>query len=128
MPNLVPSNHSIMNNQVTHFLLTPLLKDCIEVILPVLTKMVNLSLQSGVFPTEWKLALVIPLIKKFGLETICNNYRPVSNLPFVSKLVERAALHQDGGHIQTNCPLPVCASAYRWITVTVCYINCLSTR
>ncbi len=92
---------------------TPLLKDCIEVILPVLTKMVNLSLQSGVFPTEWKLALVFPLIKKFGLETICNNYRPVSNLPFVSKLVERAALHQDGGHIQTNCPLPVCASAYR---------------
>ncbi len=92
---------------------TPLLKDCIEVILPVLTKMVNLSLQSGVFPNEWKLALVIPLIKKFGLETILSNFRPVSNLPFVSKLVERAVVQQDNGHIQANCPLPLCASAYR---------------
>ncbi len=92
---------------------TALLKECLDVILPVLTKMVNLSLQTGVFPNEWKLALVIPLIKKFGLDTIFKNYRPVSNLPFVSKLVERAAVCQDNGHIEANCPLPTCASAYR---------------
>ncbi len=92
---------------------TSLLKDCLDVILPVLTKMVNLSLQTGVFPNEWKLALVIPLIKKFGLDTISKNYRPVSNLPFVSKLVERAAICQDNSHIEANCPLPTCASAYR---------------
>ena len=92
---------------------TPLLKECIHVILPLLTRMINLSLQTGIFPMEWKLALVIPLIKKFGLELILPSYRPVSNLPFVSKLAERAVISQENPHIQANCPLPTCASAYR---------------
>ncbi len=92
---------------------TPLLKECIDVILPLLTKMINLSLQTGIFPMEWKLALVIPLIKKFGLELLLPNYRPVSNLPFVSKLVEKAAISQENPHIQSNCPLPDMVSAYR---------------
>ncbi len=92
---------------------TPLLKECIDIVLPLLTKMVNLSLQTGVFPNEWKLALVLPLIKKFGLELIFNNFRPVSNLSFVSKLVERAALKQEISHVQNNSPLPICTSAYR---------------
>ncbi len=92
---------------------TDLLKQCIDTILPVLTKMVNMSLQSGHFPEEWKLALVIPLIKKFGLELLLPNFRPVSNLPFVSKLTERAVIQQESIHMQENCPLPLCSSAYR---------------
>ena len=64
---------------------THLLKQNIDIILPVLTKMINMSLQTGVFPEEWKLALVLPLIKKLGLECIFPNYRPVSNLPYPSK-------------------------------------------
>ena len=47
---------------------TSLLKGHISILLPLITKMVNLSLQTGVFPNEWKLALVTPLIKKPGLE------------------------------------------------------------
>ncbi len=90
---------------------TPLLKECIDIMLPILTRMVNLSLQSGVFPEEWKLALIIPLIKKLGLELIFNSFRPVSNLPFVSKLVERAAISQENPHIEKNCPLPKFTSA-----------------
>ncbi len=92
---------------------TQLLKECVDEILPLLTKMVNLSLQTGVFPNEWKLALVLPLIKKFGLEVIFKNFRPVSNLSFVSKLVERAVIQQETVHLQNNCPLPICSSAYR---------------
>ncbi len=92
---------------------TALLKDSIDIILPVLTRMINLSLQTGVFPDEWKLALIIPLIKKYGLEHIFNNYRPVSNLPFVAKLTERAVIKQDTDHMDNNCPLPDCSSAYR---------------
>ncbi len=92
---------------------TPILKDCIEIVLPVLTKMINLSLQHGIFPNEWKLALVVPLLKKFGLELLLPNFRPASNLSFVSKLTERAVIRQENTHIQTNCPLPDCASAYR---------------
>ena len=73
-------------------ILTSLLKEHISILLPLSTKMVNLSLQTGVFPNEWKLALVTPLVKKPGLDTILKNYRPVSNLCFVSKISEWAVM------------------------------------
>ena len=92
---------------------THLVKENLDILLPIITKMVNLSLQSGVFPEEWKLALIIPLIKKLGLELIFKSYRPVSNLQFVSKVVERAVLQQNSDHMKSSCPLPVCSSAYR---------------
>ena len=50
-------------------ILTSLLKEHISIILPTITKMVNLSLQTGIFPTKWKLAFVKPLIKKPELAT-----------------------------------------------------------
>ncbi len=107
----------VMESKTTSCALDPiptsLLKQCIDCVLPILTKMVNMSLQTGVFPEEWKLALVIPLIKKFGLEEIFKNYRPVSNLPFVGKLTERAVIKQDTTHMENNCPLPDNSSAYR---------------
>ena len=49
---------------------TSLLKEHISILLPLIIKMVNLSLQTDIFPNEWKLALVTPLIKKPGLDTI----------------------------------------------------------
>ena len=64
-----------------------------ENLLPVLTKIVNNSLQSGCFPEIWKEALVFPLLKKPGLDIIFKNFPPVSNLSFVSKLIERAAFN-----------------------------------
>ncbi len=57
--------------------------------------------------------VMIPLIKKYGLELIFNSYRPVSNLPFVGKLTEKAVIKQDTAHMNTNCPLPDCSSSYR---------------
>ena len=75
--------------------------------------MINISLQTGVFPDELKLALVIPLLKKLGLERIFPNYRPVSNLPFVGKLTERAVIQQEKGHLDIHCPLPTESSLYR---------------
>ncbi len=88
---------------------TWLVKDCVEILLPVLTKMVNLSLQTGIFPDEWKLALVIPLLKKIGLPLLEQNYRPVSNLAFTSKLAERAVVKQSVSHTKR----PDCQSSYR---------------
>ena len=67
---------------------TSLLKEHISILLPTITQMANLSLQTGVFPNEWKLAFIKPLIKKPGLTTILKNYRPVSSLCFVSKISE----------------------------------------
>ena len=46
----------------------------------------------GLFPTEFQEAIVRPLLKKCGLDsTQKKNYRPVSNLSFLSKLLERVA-------------------------------------
>ena len=60
---------------------------------PVLTNVINNSLQSGSFPDIWKEVLVFPLLKKPGLDAIFKNFSPVSNSSFVSKLVERAAFN-----------------------------------
>ena len=67
---------------------TSLLKDHISILTPIITKMINLSLQTGEFPTECKLAFVKPVLKKPGLATTLKNYRPISNLSFISKIAE----------------------------------------
>ena len=70
---------------------TPLLVKSIDVLLPVIiTKIINLSLQSGYFPPVWKEALVLPILKKAKIDLVYKNYWPVSNLSFISKVIERA--------------------------------------
>ncbi len=92
---------------------TWLIKECLELLLPIITLMINLSLRLGYFPDAWKCALVIPLIKKLGLDLIFKNFRPVSNLEFISKLVERAAVVQLNDYTGPNGLLPDFASSYR---------------
>ena len=90
-----------------------LVSGCIDVLLPSVTKMINLSLTSVHFPAEWKMALVLPLLKKRGLYPILKNYRPVSNLQFVSKLVERYVFKQRHEYLLSNNLYPIFQSAYR---------------
>ena len=93
---------------------TVLLKICLEDILPTLTNMLNLSMQTGEFPEVWKEALAVtPILKSVGLDTIFKNYRPISNLQFVSKLVERAVADQLYSFMTENGLLPELQSAYR---------------
>lgn len=54
--------------------------NCLDELLSVITAMVHLSLKEGYFPSEWKDALVKPLLKKAGLSMDCKNLRPVNNL------------------------------------------------
>ena len=91
---------------------TWMLKECLDIILPFLGHTVNLSLQTGHFADAWKEALLSPLLKNSTLDIVFPNFRPVSNLPFVSKLVERCSSEQVLSHMSLNCPLPVCQSAY----------------
>ena len=92
---------------------TLLLKEILPAILPVITKIINLSLSEGIFADSWKLAVVRPTIKKLGQELHCANYRPVSNLPFLSKVLEKAALVQFMEYSNCNGLLPDYQSAYR---------------
>ena len=92
---------------------TKLVKDHKDVLLPLLTHIINTSLSSGIFPDEWKCALVVPLLKKRGLDLELKNYRPVSNLQYLSKLTERALVNQLCRQMEQGFPLPELQSAYR---------------
>ena len=59
-------------------------------LVPLVTAIINVSLSTGTVPKQFKQAVVIPLLKKPGLDS--NNlkhFRPVSNLPFISKVLEK---------------------------------------
>ena len=74
----------------------------------------NLSLSSGQFPSALKHAVVSPILKKTTVDTDePNSYRPVSNLPFLSKLLERPVFIQLTEHLSRHSLLPDRQSAYR---------------
>ena len=65
-----------------------LLVECLDSILPSLTDLFNSSLASGIFPQCFKSALATPILKKRCLyHNDFNNYRPVSNLCFIAKIL-----------------------------------------
>ena len=73
----------------------------LDELLPVLTNIINLSLESGVFEEDWRNALVHPVLKKADLEPINKNFRPVSNcnLQFTSKIMEKPVAIQMQDHM-----------------------------
>ena len=93
---------------------TELVKNCVSELSPIITKIVNQSLASGIFPDNFKVAHVTPLLKKSNLDKdALKNYRPVSNLSFISKVVERAVLSQLMDHLNSENLLEPYQSAYK---------------
>ena len=92
---------------------TAIFKMLLPKILPLITKIVNLSLCQGKFIQDWKTAIVRPLLKKEGLQLIMSNFRPVSNLSFISKIIEKCMLLQLSQHCENNNLQPDYQSAYR---------------
>ena len=92
---------------------TPMVISCADVLLPVITKMINLSLNSGEFADDWKCGLINPILKKPGLDLLYKNYRPVCNLQYVSKLTEKVVFNQVYDHMVSNAIFPVLQSSYR---------------
>ena len=90
-----------------------LVSDCLDVLLPVITEIINSSLVHGYFVQVWKEALVKLLLKKAGLAAVFSNLRPISNLRFISKLTERAVYNQIYDHLMANDLLPKLQSANR---------------
>ena len=92
---------------------TTLMKRLLPKCICIITNIVNISLETGQFYSGWKVAVVQPLSKKSGLDLIYKNYRPVSNLSFLSKIIERAMLHQFNNHCDQHNLLPDFQSAHR---------------
>ena len=90
---------------------TWLIKRCSDVLTPVITQLLNLSLLEGHVPVPWKNAVVEPMQKKSGIDPVLKNYRPVSNLLFVAK--EKAVIDQLMEYCTTNHLLPDNQSSYR---------------
>ena len=86
---------------------------CLDVLLPVITKIISISLETGYFPRDWKEAIILPILKKSGLESAFENLRPVSNLGYISKLIERAVYNEMHDHILRCGFYPVLQCAYR---------------
>lgn len=70
-------------------------------ILPAITHIVNLSISNASFPTSWKRAKVVPLLKK-GDTIDPKDYGPVALLPIFSKVLERAVFIQLIQYLDTN--------------------------
>ena len=93
---------------------TRLLNDVLSVLSPIITQIVNASLESGIFPSELKSAIVRPLLKKPSLDCeILKNYRPVSNLSFLSKVIEKVVASRLVDHMTENNLMDPMQSAYR---------------
>ncbi|XP_064631649.1 uncharacterized protein LOC135489943 [Lineus longissimus] len=82
---------------------TPLLKKCTPGIVELMIAIINSSLSCGVVPDSFKRAILNPLIKKPSLDAdVLKNYRPVSNLCFLSKVLERVVANQLSVHLDSN--------------------------
>ena len=92
---------------------TNMFKKIVPLITEVVTKLINKSLTEEAFSIHWKTAIIHPLLKKPGLELIAGNYRPVSNLPFLSKVVEKIVLTRFNEHCDKFQLIPGYQSAYR---------------
>jgi len=91
-----------------------LLKDCAEVFAPAITTLANLSLQTGKFPARFKSAQVLPLLKKAGLDmSLPVNYRPISYLLTVSKVLERLVMARLHPNLTNSKNFNKRQSAYR---------------
>ena len=75
------------------FVPTSLLKDCSGAFSCIIANLANLSFKHGSCPSAFKMAQITPLLKKPGLDaTEPSNYRPISNLNTISKVLERLVL------------------------------------
>jgi len=107
----------LLNMQNKHCKLDPmpfwLMKECIDQFLPIITEIINASLQLGVMPKSLKHALVKPLLKKLSLELTKENYRPVSNLQVLGKVIESAVIAQFQEHLSGHNLQDSKQSAYK---------------
>ncbi len=79
---------------------------------PSLTTIFNQSLDTGIFVNEWKLACVKPIYKSED-RTKCENYRPISILPVVSKIIEKEIFQQLYSYLSANSLISKFQSGFR---------------
>ena len=93
--------------------ITPfILKSCALFLFEPLTKLFNLSLQSSVVPQEWKRGMIVPIYKG-GNRSSISNYRPVTLLSVISKVLERLVANELVKHLEVNGLLATSQHGFR---------------
>jgi len=93
---------------------TSALLESVDILLPFICAMCNASRREGSLPATQKTAIITPVVKKPGLDPEePQNYRPISNLTFISKVIERIVTNQIKAHLADNDLMPSVQSAYR---------------
>ena len=95
-----------------------LLRECPDLIANSLCVIYNCSINTGIFPDEWKSSKVILLFKK-GKRNQLDNYRPISIIPVVTKILERIVYDQVKFFIDENKLLFKNQSGFRSLHSTV---------
>ena len=92
---------------------TFILKEFLDDLLPFLHLLCNSSLTSGFLPGSQKRAIVTPALKKHGLDPdVLNNYRPISNLSYLSKILEKLVSMQFISYLNEHDLLPAHQSGF----------------
>ena len=73
---------------------TCFLKDHLDEFVVILMKIINKSLELGLFADDWKVVILSPLVKKRDAELTKSNFSLVNNIPFISKVAEKKVLEQ----------------------------------
>jgi hypothetical protein len=93
---------------------TFLLQEFVDILLPLLTTLCNRSLQEGILPPTQKRSILIPVLKSDGLDQADPvNYRPIANVTFLSKTIEKVVAAQLVAYLEENKLLPPCQSGFR---------------
>jgi len=93
---------------------TSLIKSCVDVFAPLITRLATLSFRDGIFPVIYKTASVTSLLKKKDLDRECPaNFCPISNLHTISKILERIFLQKIIEHVEQSPNFNRAQSAYR---------------
>ena len=95
-----------------------LLKMAASIVAPSLTSIFSKSILTGIYPNDWKAAKVTPLFKK-GLKSDPNNYRPISVIPVVSKVLEKIVYNQLYHYLDDDKLLLGCQSGFRSLHSTL---------
>ena len=96
-----------------------LLRECFDLISDSLALIFNRSIETSIFPDEWKSARITPLYKKCGNRSDPSNYRPISIIPVVAKVFERIVYDQLYRYLTENKLLCCYQSGFRTLHSTV---------
>ena len=90
------------------------LMQLVDVLCPMYLEFVNKCITEAIFPDQLKYAMITPVIKGPSLDSESyKSYRPLSSLPFLAKIVEKAIYEQIDEHLEVNNLYPNYQSSYR---------------